>query len=144
MSFNLSEAFSSSLLLKTICERCVYLELNSQNKNDKNQIKHKYKLCLSDELISKTIGGKIFKLEPISGFAADLNSSFIVFSATLLHLPVSTTHVVSGSIMGVGTAKRISAVRWGVAQQMLVAWILTIPSTAIMGSIIYKLIICIF
>lgn len=60
MSFNLSEVFSSSLLLKTICERCVYLELNSQNKNDKNQIKHKYKLCLSDELISKTIGGKIF------------------------------------------------------------------------------------
>lgn len=94
--------------------------------------------------IIRTIGGKIFKLEPISGFAADLNSSFIVFSATLLHLPVSTTHVVSGSIMGVGTAKRISAVRWGVAQQMLVAWILTIPSTAIMGSIIYKLIICIF
>ena len=58
--------------------------------------------------IIKTIGGKIFKLEPISGFAADLNSSLVIFSATLLHLPVSTTHVVSGSIMGVGTAKRVS------------------------------------
>ena len=62
--------------------------------------------------IIRTIGGKIFKLEPISGFAADLNSSIVIFSATLLHLPVSTTHVVSGSIMGVGTAKRIRAVRW--------------------------------
>ena len=71
--------------------------------------------------IIKTVGGKIFKLEPPSGFAADFNSSMVVFSATLLHLPVSTTHVVSGSIMGVGTAKRVNAVRWGVAQQMVKA-----------------------
>ena len=91
--------------------------------------------------IIKTIGGKIFKLQPISGFAADLNSSIIIFGATLLHLPVSTTHVVSGSIMGVGAAKRINAVRWGVAQQMVIAWILTIPCTAIMGGITYKLMI---
>ena len=91
--------------------------------------------------IIKTIGGKIFKLEPISGFAADLNSSIVIFSATLLHLPVSTTHVVSGSIMGVGTAKRISAVRWGVAQQMVAAWVMTIPSTAIIGAIAYKIVI---
>ncbi|MPM59125.1 Low-affinity inorganic phosphate transporter 1 [bioreactor metagenome] len=90
--------------------------------------------------IIKTMGGKIFKLEPISGFAADINSSFIIFSATLLHLPVSTTHVVSGSIMGVGTAKRVSAVRWGVAQQMLAAWVLTIPATALVSGISYKLI----
>lgn len=90
--------------------------------------------------IIKTIGGKIFKLQPISGFAADLNSSIIIFSATLLHLPVSTTHVVSGSIMGVGAAKRINAVRWGVAQQMVTAWVLTIPCTAIMGAVTYKLI----
>ncbi len=90
--------------------------------------------------IIKTIGGKIFKLEPISGFAADLNSSIVIFSATLLHLPVSTTHVVSGSIMGVGTAKRLSAVRWGVAQQMVAAWVMTIPSTAVIGALAYKLI----
>ena len=94
--------------------------------------------------IIRTIGGKIFKLEPISGFAADLNSSLVIFSATLLHLPVSTTHVVSGSIMGVGTAKRISAVRWGVAQQMLVAWVLTIPCTALMGSVLYQIVLWIF
>src|SRR5574344_8602 len=85
--------------------------------------------------IIKTIGGKIFKLEPISGFAADLNSSTVIFSATLLHLPVSTTHVVSGSIMGVGTAKRVNAVRWGVAQQMVMAWVMTIPCTAAMGAV---------
>ena len=89
----------------------------------------------------KTIGGKIFKLEPISGFAADLNSSLVIFSATLLHLPVSTTHVVSGSIMGVGTAKRLSAVRWGVAQQMVAAWVMTIPSTAVIGAVAYKVIL---
>ena len=91
--------------------------------------------------IIKTIGGKIFKLEPISGFAADLNSSLVIFSATLLHLPVSTTHVVSGSIMGVGTAKRLSAVRWGVAQQMVAAWAMTIPSTAVIGAVAYKVIL---
>ena len=87
--------------------------------------------------IIKTIGGKIFKLEPISGFAADLNSSAIVFGATLLHLPVSTTHVVSGSIMGVGTAKRVRAVHWGVAQEMVKAWVMTIPVTALIGALTF-------
>lgn len=94
--------------------------------------------------IIRTIGAKIFKLEPINGFAADLNSSIVIFSATLLHLPVSTTHVVSGSIMGVGAAKRIRAVRWGVAQQMLVAWVLTIPCTAVMGALAYQIVLWIF
>lgn len=94
--------------------------------------------------IIKTVGGKIFKLEPINGFAADLNSSIVVFTATLLHLPVSTTHVVSGSIMGVGAAKRINAVRWGVAQQMIMAWVLTIPCTAVMGALAYKVVMALF
>lgn len=94
--------------------------------------------------IIKTVGGKIFKLEPINGFAADLNSSIVVFTATLLHLPVSTTHVVSGSIMGVGAAKRINAVRWGVAQQMVMAWVLTIPCTAVMGALAYKVLMVLF
>ncbi len=90
--------------------------------------------------IIKTMGGRIFKLEPINGFAADLNSSIVIFAATNLHLPVSTTHVVSGSIMGVGSAKRISAVRWNVAQQMLFAWVLTIPFSAITSGLMYKVI----
>lgn len=94
--------------------------------------------------IIKTVGGKIFKLEPISGFAADLNSSLVVFTATLLHLPVSTTHVVSGSIMGVGTAKRVNAVRWGVAQQMVMAWVMTIPCTALMGAGAYQVVCMVF
>ena len=94
--------------------------------------------------IIKTIGGKIFKLEPPSGFAADLNSSIVVFGATLLHLPVSTTHVVSGSIMGVGTAKRVNAVRWGTAQQMVKAWGMTIPITAAIGAASFFLVEAVF
>lgn len=94
--------------------------------------------------IIKTMGGRIFKLEPISGFAADLNSSIVVFGATLLHLPVSTTHVVSGSIMGVGSAKRVKAVRWGVAKQMLMAWVLTIPCTAFVGALVYVFVRMVF
>ena len=66
-----------------------------------------------------------------------LNSSCVVFGATLLTLPVSTTHVVSGSIMGVGTAKRVNAVHWGVAQQMVKAWVMTIPLTAVMGALAF-------
>ena len=73
-----------------------------------------------------------------------MNSSIVIFTATLLHLPVSTTHVVSGSIMGVGAAKRIRAVRWGVAQQMLVAWVLTIPCTAFMGAVAYQIVLWVF
>lgn len=91
--------------------------------------------------IIKTMGGKIFKLEPINGFAADLNSSIVIFSATLLHLPVSTTHVVAGSIMGVGSAKRLRAVRWGVARQMLMAWVLTIPLSALVSALIYQVVL---
>ena len=94
--------------------------------------------------IIKTVGGKIFKLEPVNGFAADLNSSITIFTATMLHLPVSTTHVVSGSIMGVGAAKRIHAVRWGVAQQMVMAWVLTIPCTAAMGALSYVAVMAVF
>jgi PiT family inorganic phosphate transporter len=90
--------------------------------------------------IIKTMGTKIFKMEPINGFAADLNSSLVIFSATFLHLPVSTTHVVSGSIMGVGSAKRVRAVHWSVAQQMLYAWVLTIPLSAIVSATVYKII----
>ncbi|WP_302489123.1 inorganic phosphate transporter [uncultured Mitsuokella sp.] len=87
--------------------------------------------------IIRTVGGKIFKMHPIHGFAADLNSSLVIFSATLMHLPVSTTHVVSGSIMGVGSAERVKAVHWDVARQMVTAWVMTIPCTALMGALSY-------
>lgn len=84
--------------------------------------------------IIRTVGGKIFRMQPVHGLAADLNSSITIFSATMLHLPVSTTHVVTGSIMGVGSAKRIRAVHWHVAYQMVSAWVMTIPCTAAVGA----------
>lgn len=87
--------------------------------------------------IIRTVGGKIFKMHPIHGFTADVNSATVIFTATLLHLPVSTTHVVSGSIMGVGSAQRIKAVHWSIAQQMVAAWVMTIPCTALMGAVAY-------
>lgn len=90
--------------------------------------------------IISTMGTKIFKMESINGFAADLNSSIVIFTATFLHLPVSTTHVVSGSIMGVGSAERVRAVHWGVARSMLVAWGITIPISAVMSALIFLII----
>jgi PiT family inorganic phosphate transporter len=79
--------------------------------------------------IIKTMGGKVVKLQPLTGFAVDLTSAGVILGATQIGLPVSTTHVVAGSIMGVGSSKRLSAVRWGVAANMLVAWVVTIPIT---------------
>lgn len=87
--------------------------------------------------IISTMGTKIFKMESINGFAADLNSSIVIFTATFLHLPVSTTHVVSGSIMGIGSAERVRAVHWGVARSMLLAWVITIPISACISTVIY-------
>jgi PiT family inorganic phosphate transporter len=84
------------------------------------------------------MGTNIFRMVPMSGFAADLGSALVISLATFFHLPVSTTHVVSGSIMGVGSAKRVTAVRWTVAQNMLMAWVLTIPLSAAVGVLIYK------
>ncbi len=90
--------------------------------------------------IIRTVGNKIFRMQPVNGLAADLNSSITIFSATMLHLPVSTTHVVTGSIMGVGWAKRFKAVNWSVAYQMVSAWVMTIPCTAAVGALTYLII----
>ncbi len=90
--------------------------------------------------IIATVGSKIFKLESINGFAADLNSAITIFAATLLHLPVSTTHVVSGSIMGVGTAMRVRAVNWSTARSMVFAWFITIPLSAGVSALAYVII----
>ena len=87
--------------------------------------------------IIKTVGNKIFRMQPINGVAADLNSAITVFTATFLHLPVSTTHVVTGSIMGVGWAHRFKAVHWNVAYSMVSAWVMTIPCTAAVGALVY-------
>ncbi|ARF14074.1 inorganic phosphate transporter [Sporosarcina ureae] len=89
--------------------------------------------------IIKTVGGKIMKIRPIHGIASDLNSAVIIFGATLLHLPVSTTHVISSSIMGVGSAQRLKGVKWGVAQKIVLTWIITMPISALMAAVVYKL-----
>lgn len=85
--------------------------------------------------IIKTMGSKMFKMQPVNGFAAEMASSTVILTASHLGVPVSTTHCISGSILGVGSSKRLSAVRWGVAGQMLVAWVLTIPSAAVIGGV---------
>lgn len=90
--------------------------------------------------IIRTVGNKIFRLEPVNGLAAEINSAATIFTATFLHLPVSTTHVVTGSIMGVGWAKRFRAVHWNVAYSMVGAWVMTIPCTAAVGALVYIII----
>ena len=80
--------------------------------------------------IMKTMGHKIIRLRPINGFAAETAAAAVILTASGLHAPVSTTHVISASIMGVGASKRVSAVRWGVARNILFAWVLTIPVSA--------------
>ncbi|THF77338.1 inorganic phosphate transporter [Cohnella fermenti] len=87
--------------------------------------------------IIKTMGTKIFKIEPINGFAADLSGAAVIFSATLTHLPVSTTHAITSAILGVGSAKRFSSVRWNTAGRIVVSWIVTIPISAAMAAILY-------
>jgi PiT family inorganic phosphate transporter len=89
--------------------------------------------------IVKTMGQKITKLEPIDGVCAETSAAFSIFLATHLGVPVSTTHVITGAISGVGSANRFSAVRWGVTIRIVWAWIFTIPAAAILAGLIYSL-----
>ena len=83
--------------------------------------------------IVKTMGHKIFKLEPVHGFAAETSASLVIAGASMFGAPVSTTHTITASIFGVGSTKRLSAVHWGVAGNLLIAWALTIPAAALLG-----------
>lgn len=87
--------------------------------------------------IVKTMGQRITALKPFEGFCAETAGAFTLFLVTSLKIPVSTTHTITGSIMGAGMTKRLSAVRWGVAGNIVWAWILTIPASAVMGAIAY-------
>jgi PiT family inorganic phosphate transporter len=89
--------------------------------------------------IVKTMGQKITHLEPIDGFCAETSAAFSIFLATHLGVPVSTTHVITGAISGVGSARRFSAVRWGVTIRIVWAWVLTIPAAASLAGLIYLL-----
>jgi PiT family inorganic phosphate transporter len=83
--------------------------------------------------IIRTLGHKMVKLQPINGFAAETTAAAVIETATFLGIPLSTTHVISTSIMGVGSVRRFSAVKWGIVGRMLWAWVLTIPITAAIG-----------
>jgi PiT family inorganic phosphate transporter len=87
--------------------------------------------------IVRTMGSRITRLTPMQGFCAETGGSITLFGATWLGIPVSTTHTITGSIIGVGAARKASAVRWSVANNIVVAWIITIPASALMAALFY-------
>jgi PiT family inorganic phosphate transporter len=89
--------------------------------------------------IVKTMGQKITKLKPFEGFCAETAGALTLFGATHFGIPVSTTHTITGSIIGVGATKRMSAVKWGLTTKIFWAWILTIPVSALIGASLYYL-----
>lgn len=93
--------------------------------------------------IVKTMGTKIAKLQPVGGFCAETAGAITLFGATAAGIPVSTTHTITGAIVGVGSAKRFSAVKWGVAGRIVWAWVLTIPAAALIAGLCYGIILII-
>jgi len=91
--------------------------------------------------IIKTVGGKIYKLRPVHAFVSQASSAGVIFTAAVLGGPVSTTHVVSSSIMGVGAAERIKAVKWQTAKNIVATWFITIPASALVSFVVYGIII---
>ena len=87
--------------------------------------------------IMRTLGQRVFSMEPASGFAAQITAGLTIYTATKLGYPLSTTHVISGSVMGAGSTKRLSAVRWGVAGNIFIAWLLTIPAAGLVAAALY-------
>jgi PiT family inorganic phosphate transporter len=84
--------------------------------------------------VVKTMGMKITKLKPVGGFCAETGGALTLFGATYLGIPVSTTHTITGAIVGVGATTKLSAVRWGVAGRIVWAWILTIPASGFLAA----------
>jgi PiT family inorganic phosphate transporter len=85
--------------------------------------------------IVHTMGSKITRLNPMQGFCAEAGGAITLFLATWLGIPVSTTHTITGAIIGVGAARRVSAVRWGIAGNIVIAWIVTLPATAAIAAL---------
>jgi PiT family inorganic phosphate transporter len=88
--------------------------------------------------IVKTVGSKITDLKPIQGFCAETGGAMALFGASFLGIPVSTTHTIIGAVVGVGAMRRTSAVRWGTAADIVVAWVITLPAAAIVGAVFYE------
>ena len=89
--------------------------------------------------IVHTMGSKITRLTPAQGFCAETGGAITLFLATHLGVPVSTTHTITGAIVGVGASRRLSAVRWNVASSIVVAWVVTLPAAAAIGALFYEL-----
>lgn len=87
--------------------------------------------------IVRTMGFRMTKMDPVHGFAAETSAAGVILGASFLGIPVSTTHCVSGAIMGSGATRRLSAVRWGVARRIIWAWLLTIPASALIACVSY-------
>ncbi|MEO7083629.1 MAG: inorganic phosphate transporter [Gemmatimonadaceae bacterium] len=114
---------------------------------DNNTIPHWIEICAYSAIslgtlfggwrIVHTMGSRITKLRPVSGFCAETGGAVAILIATHFGIPVSTTHTITGSIVGVGATQRVSAVRWGIAGKIVWAWVLTIPAAAIMAAIAY-------
>jgi PiT family inorganic phosphate transporter len=90
--------------------------------------------------IVRTMGSRITHLTPMQGFCAETGGAITLFTATALGVPVSTTHTITGAIVGVGSARRLSAVRWNIASSIVVAWVITIPASAVIAALVYWLI----
>ena len=90
--------------------------------------------------IIRTLGGKFYKIRPVHGFTTQVASATVILGAALLGGPVSTTQVVSSAILGVGSAERLNKVRWGVAGNIVTAWLLTIPASGILAALAYVII----
>jgi PiT family inorganic phosphate transporter len=89
--------------------------------------------------IIKTVGTQIMKIKPVNGVAADLSSALVIFGASKFGLPVSTTHVISSAIMGVGTSYRVKAVKWNTGKRMIITWFITLPISAALAAVVYML-----
>jgi PiT family inorganic phosphate transporter len=89
--------------------------------------------------IIRTLGWSILKLEPVTGMSAQLTGAIVIQGATLAGLPVSTTHVITGAVMGVGASRNLAAVRWGVGASIVAAWIVTIPASAVLAWIAFAI-----
>ena len=89
--------------------------------------------------IVRTMGSRITRLRPVQGFCAETAGALTLYLATSLGVPVSTTHTITGAIVGVGAARRVSAVRWGIAGSIIVAWVITLPAAALIGAAFYAL-----
>jgi PiT family inorganic phosphate transporter len=89
--------------------------------------------------IVRTMGSRITRLHPVQGFCAEAGGAATLFIATALGVPVSTTHTITGAIVGVGAARKVAAVRWNVASDVVIAWVLTMPAAAVIGAVSYKM-----